>query len=180
MPVNFYVEYLESQRFGSSGYQKALSETLRRVVWRKAIRPGGCCGVSSASVRRRLSRSNFSGGPNHIRGCCCQQASRRHSVAWRDGRYDECGCSGSLDLALRLHPDTQNVAVIAGDSEFDRYWLGVTRDEIRQRHGQLEADRNADGVDKTVARTGVRTSPAHHRFLSSHTPGVVTAGDRDL
>src|SRR5271169_7209018 len=27
MPVNFYVEYLESQRFGISGYQNALAET---------------------------------------------------------------------------------------------------------------------------------------------------------
>jgi len=28
-PVNFYVEYLESERFGSRNYEQGLSETLR-------------------------------------------------------------------------------------------------------------------------------------------------------
>ena len=29
-PVDFYIEYLESQRFGSAGYQQALVETIRQ------------------------------------------------------------------------------------------------------------------------------------------------------
>ena len=37
MPVNFYVEYLESQRFGRAGYEKALSETIRQSYSGKQI-----------------------------------------------------------------------------------------------------------------------------------------------
>ena len=44
---------------------------------------------------------------------------------------------GSLDLATRLHPDAQNVAVIAKNSEFEQYWLQAFRDEVLQHHRQL-------------------------------------------
>ena len=45
---------------------------------------------------------------------------------------------GTLELALRLQPDTKNVAVVAGDSEFERYWLGLTNQELGLHAGQLK------------------------------------------
>ena len=32
---------------------------------------------------------------------------------------------GTIDLALRLQPETKNVVVIAGTSEFEQYWLKI-------------------------------------------------------
>jgi len=40
---------------------------------------------------------------------------------------------GTVDLAVRLNPDAGNAAVVAGDSEFERYWLERPSDEL-QRH----------------------------------------------
>jgi ABC-type uncharacterized transport system substrate-binding protein len=38
---------------------------------------------------------------------------------------------GTLDLALKLHPKTHKIAVIAGTSEFERFWLAAVRNEFR-------------------------------------------------
>src|SRR5208283_4357895 len=45
---------------------------------------------------------------------------------------------GTLSLALRLHPGTRNVAVVSGDSDFERYWVGKTDEEIRLRADTLQ------------------------------------------
>ncbi len=45
---------------------------------------------------------------------------------------------GTLDLALQLGPDTRNVAVISGSSEFEQYWLQETRRELSQREPKLD------------------------------------------
>src|SRR5271154_5227667 len=36
-PVNFYVEYLEAQRFGSRDYEKSLGETLRQTYGKQKL-----------------------------------------------------------------------------------------------------------------------------------------------
>src|SRR5262249_45208331 len=39
--------------------------------------------------------------------------------------------AGTLDLALRLHPKTERVFVIAGKTKFDLYWEGAARQTFR-------------------------------------------------
>ena len=41
------------------------------------------------------------------------------------------GVRDTLALAFRLHPGTQNVALLAGTSEFERYWRAAVRNEFR-------------------------------------------------
>jgi hypothetical protein len=36
----------------------------------------------------------------------------------------------TLELALKLHPQTRNVYVIAGSSPFNQYWLGQAREDL--------------------------------------------------
>jgi ABC-type uncharacterized transport system substrate-binding protein len=44
---------------------------------------------------------------------------------------------GTLDLALHLNPDTRNVAVVGGTSEFESYWVKVTHQELGLRPEQM-------------------------------------------
>ena len=139
MPVNFYIEYLESERFGSAGYEKALSETIRQSYSEKQID----LVVVAAYPAFRFALDNrdqmFSGvpivfisvAPNRLQG-----GTRWPGVT---GVMTSVDVRGSLDLALRLHPETENVALVGGSSEFERYWLAVTRDEIRRRPNNLKA-----------------------------------------
>ncbi len=41
------------------------------------------------------------------------------------------GLRDTLDLSLRLHPGTRNLAYVTGTSEFERYWLAMARREFR-------------------------------------------------
>ena len=45
---------------------------------------------------------------------------------------------GTLDLALRLQPETRRVYVIAGSSSFDRRWEGVARQRLRPYESRVE------------------------------------------
>jgi hypothetical protein len=44
----------------------------------------------------------------------------------------------TLDLALRLHPDTRQVYFIAGTSGFNRYWLEQARREMRESEARIK------------------------------------------
>ena len=45
---------------------------------------------------------------------------------------------GTLELALRLQPETRRVFVIAGSSSFDRRWLAVARQRLRPYESRVE------------------------------------------
>jgi signal transduction histidine kinase len=138
VPVNFYVEYLESERFNNAGYRSALTETIRQSYRGK---PTDLVVVDAyPALRFALDNRDqiFPGVPIVF----IEIASSRlqDGVPWRGvtGVTTNVDVRGSLDLALLLHPDTQNVAVVAGDSEFERYWLRAIRDEVRRRQDKLK------------------------------------------
>ncbi|HEX3571681.1 MAG TPA: PAS domain S-box protein, partial [Acidobacteriaceae bacterium] len=62
---------------------------------------------------------------------------------WPDvtGVISVLGMRETIDLALHLHPDVKAVAVIAGVTEWDKYWLAVARSELlRHRDKVREID----------------------------------------
>jgi PAS domain S-box-containing protein len=137
VPVNFYVEYLESERFGSAAYEKALRETIRQSYRGKQINL--VVVASYPALRFAIDNRDqifpgvpivfISVAPDRIRG----------GIPWPNvtGAMTNVDVRGSVDLALRLHPDTQIVALVGGNSEFEQYWLGAVRDEVHQRHEKL-------------------------------------------
>jgi signal transduction histidine kinase len=54
------------------------------------------------------------------------------------GRPVAFDLTGTLDLALRMHPGTRRVYVIAGAAPFDAYWEGQARQAFRSYEGPLE------------------------------------------
>ena len=52
------------------------------------------------------------------------------------------GVRDTLELGFRLHPGTQNLAVVTGTSEFERYWRAVVRNEFRPYAGKVKLDRD--------------------------------------
>ena len=138
MPVNFYVEYLESERFGNAGYEKTLRETIRESYSGKQID----LVVVEAYPALRFALDDrdqlFPGVPIVFVSVAASRL--QGGIPWPDvtGVTTNVDVRGSLDLALRLHPDTQNVGLVAGKTAFEQYWLGVIRDEVRQRQEKLK------------------------------------------
>ena len=136
-PVDFYVEYLESERFGSAGYQKALSETIRQSYSEKQID----LVVVSAYPALRFAVDHrdqiFPGVPIVFMSVAPNRLPNGAPWPGVTGATTNVDVRGSVGLALRLHPDTKNVALIAGNSEFETFWLGIIRSELRQRQEKL-------------------------------------------
>jgi PAS domain S-box-containing protein len=54
------------------------------------------------------------------------------------GVWGEINFKPNLDLALALHPKTRKVVVLAGVSEFDKYWTARVQEDFLAYEGRLE------------------------------------------
>jgi PAS domain S-box-containing protein len=136
VPVNFSVEYLDSVRFEDPGYRKSLSETLHQAY--KGANLDLVVVQAYPVLRLILDYRNqmFPGVPIVFINLVPDRIPRE-KMPGVTGVTTLVDIQGSLNLALRLHPDTQNVALISGLSEFERYWDKVFREEFRLHHGNL-------------------------------------------
>jgi len=136
-PVDFYVEYLESQRFGSAGYQQALVETIRQSYGGRHIDLVVVVAYPALQFAIDHREQLFPGIP--IVFITVPSSRLPDGMPWLGvtGVTSNADVRGSLDLALRLHPDTHNVALIAGTSEFEQHWMEALRNELRQREDKL-------------------------------------------
>src|SRR5947209_5605077 len=121
-PVHFQVEYLESQHFGSAGYRDSESEVLRDKYERQRfdlVVAGAYPALRFAvDYRDRI----FPGVP--IVFFDVDASRMANQVVWPGvtGVTLTVDVRGSLDLALRLLPDTRTFALVSGISEFETYW----------------------------------------------------------
>lgn len=136
-PVDFYIEYLESQRFGSAGYQQALVETIRQSYGGRRIDLVVVVAYPALQFAIDHREQLFPDIP--IVFITVPSSRLPDGVPWPGvtGVKSNADARGSLDLALRLHPDTHNVALIAGSSEFEQYWMETLRNELQQREDKL-------------------------------------------
>jgi PAS domain S-box-containing protein len=137
VPVNFYVEYLESQRFVSQDYAKSLSETLRQTYANKKLDLVIVAVYPALQFAVEFRGRIFPGVPIVFMMVVPARVQSHKLWPGVTGVTIRADARGTLDLALRLNPDTRNVAVVAGDSEFESYWLEITHQELRVRHNQL-------------------------------------------
>jgi signal transduction histidine kinase/ABC-type uncharacterized transport system substrate-binding protein len=138
VPVNFYVEYLESQRFGNLGYRESLKETIHHAYSGKQFDLVVVGDFPALQFAADYRAQIFPGVPIIFMDIYYGRLPRGAPWPGVTGVTTPEDVAGSIDLALRFHPDTQNVAVVAGNSEFERYWLNVVDDDLRKRHDKLK------------------------------------------
>ncbi len=137
VPVNFSVEYLDSVRFEDAGYRKSLSETLHQAY--KDAKLDLVVVQAYPALRLLLDYRDqmFPGVPIVFIGVVPKRIDGERISPGVTGVTTFVDIRGSLNLALRFHPDTQNVVLISGLSEFERYWDEAFRKEFRLHHGDL-------------------------------------------
>ena len=137
-PVNFHVEDLELQRSRDEGSEKNLSELLASEYRGKvdlviataypallfAIKYRSQIFPDIPIVFTVVDRSRLEGQP-----------------MWPGvtGVTSSVDVRGTIDLALRLQPDTTNAVVIGGTSEFEQYWLKIINQELRHYEPRLQS-----------------------------------------
>jgi PAS domain S-box-containing protein len=129
-PVDFQVEYMETQRFEDSAYEKSLSESLQHLYHGKKLDVIVASAYPALEFALKHRDEIFPGVPivfYFVHPGRLRDKSLPPDVTGVTGSVD---VRGSVELALRLHPGTQNIAVITGTTEFERYWLGVFHQEF--------------------------------------------------
>ncbi len=136
-PVNFYVEYLEAQRFGSRDYKKSLSETLRQTYAKQKLDLVIVAVYPALQFALEFRDRIFPGVPIVFMMIVPERLQGHELWPGVTGVTLRGDVRGTLDLALRLNPDAKNVAVVGGTSEFESYWVNVTHRELQLRPNQV-------------------------------------------
>jgi PAS domain S-box-containing protein len=138
VPVNFHVEYLESQRFAAKGYEKGLSDTLAEAYRGEKI--DVVIVFSYPALRFALDHREriFPGVPIVFTAVAPGRIPDQKLWPGVTGITIPVDVRGTLYLALRLHPKTKNVVVVTGTSEFEEYWLAATNQEVRHHESQVK------------------------------------------
>jgi signal transduction histidine kinase len=167
-PVNFYVEYLDCQRFDNAGYEKAVFETLRHTYrGRKLdlVMPESYPALQFALRHRDelfpdVPMVFFDVYAGRIRG----------QKMWPDvtGVTEKVDIRGTIDLALGLIPGTDTVAIITNNSEFERYWLAEVHTELVRHRSVREVDLVALPPSRLLER--VAALPPHTVILFQEVP----------
>jgi signal transduction histidine kinase len=138
-PVNFSIVDLENPRFGQADYQDHFAEALRSGY--SGDRPDLIVAVMTPSLEFAVKYHDklFPGVP--IVFMSINPPLPEKMGAGVTGVESPQGIPEIINLALRLHPDTETVAVISNVTNVDKDWLAAERVELlRHRDKVREID----------------------------------------
>jgi PAS domain S-box-containing protein len=135
--VDFHVEYLGSARFDAPGYEKAVTESLASVYGGKKI--DLVIAVFYPALRFAVDHRQeiFPDTPIVFSSVPPKRLEGQKPWPGVTGVTMDVDLEGTIDLALRLQPDTTNAAVVVGSGETDRYWGAVINQALRRRQPKL-------------------------------------------
>jgi PAS domain S-box-containing protein len=126
--INFYTASVENPRFDEEEYRQSLAETIRRGYSGVKLDLVVAATYQVLQFTMQYRDKMFPGVPIVFTDVGRQEA----ETMWPGvpGVIVPMGMRETIDLALRLQPDTTTVAVIAGVSQWDKYWLSVAHSEL--------------------------------------------------
>ena len=178
-PVNFYVEYLETQRFEDPAYDASVAETLRRAYGAQKFDLIMVAGYPALSFEIRHRDELFPGVPIVFMDVHAGRLAGQKMWPGVTGVTLNLDVGATVDLALLLHPDTSSVAVITNTSEFERYWLAAVRSELLQHKNIKEIDLVGLPPEQ-LARQGRHPLPPYDCLVSGCSLGVNPAASRSI
>jgi PAS domain S-box-containing protein len=126
--INFYVASIENPRFDEEVYRESMAETLHRGYGAVKFDVVVAATYPVLQFARQYRDKMFPGVPIVFTDVTPQEG----QTMWSDvtGVISPLGMRETIDLALRLHPDTNTVAIITGLTEWDKRWLAVAHSEL--------------------------------------------------
>jgi len=127
--VNFYIEHMEATRVEDKDYQQNLTDSLRNTYRGRKLDLVMLSGYPSLDMVLRHRDELFPGVPIVYFSMETRQIAGR---TWRGitGVTETQDVRAVIDLALRLHPDTETMAIITGKSDIETFWLGKFHSEL--------------------------------------------------
>ncbi len=136
--VEIYSEYLDSFRTRVDGYEKELMGLLRNKYEGRRFDLIIAVLQPALGVLLRNQSEIFPDTPIVFLVLDQRNVARLNLGPNVTGVWGEVNLKPNLDLALALHSNTRKIVVIAGVSEFDKYWTAEAREDFRAYDGKLE------------------------------------------
>jgi PAS domain S-box-containing protein len=136
-PINFDIEFPETRRFDDDSYEKLVWESLQhRYIGRN---PDLLLARGYPALQFLLKHREdlFTDVPIVFWDVDVNKVKGQKMPPGVTGVTAFVDIKGTIDLALRLHPDATTVAVIANDSAFERYWLAASHDELLRHEDKV-------------------------------------------
>jgi len=130
--VDYYAEYVDVVRFADQNYVVALRDFMRQKYAHTHIDVVIATSTSTFELARDNRDRLF---PDAAIVAIFSPTGTR--VANTTGVNLDINMRGSLDLALALQPDVTQVFVVAGGSDFDRFYEDVARSQFQQYANRL-------------------------------------------
>ena len=134
-PITFYEAYLESPQRDDASYLQSAADTLRRKYSGLKLDVVVAAGPYALQFAMKYRDTIFPGVPIAFTGLATRQFAGQ-SWPGVTGLTTPVGLGETIDLALRLQPDTTTVAVIAPKE--DLYWLEATHNELLRYHDRIK------------------------------------------
>lgn len=170
--VEFYTEYLDMIRFPAPEHAR---ETVKLLKLKYAQRkPDLVVPVSYSAVQFLMGEGKelFPGTPVVALFNVRRLEDLNHRVAAGPSGPGVTGVASTdepvrtLDLALRLQPDTERVAIVVGSSLLERYWLDQLKQDFSPYAGKVEITYlTGQSVDEMLKQ--IRVLPPHTVILST-------------
>jgi signal transduction histidine kinase len=130
-PIAFYTESMDLSRFQQNGHQQFLRDTYRRKYAGKKIDLIISVMGPSLEFLLKYGREIFHGIPILFCGIDRREIGRRKLPPNVTGVLVQREFGPTLDLALRLQPDTRRAVLISGTSGFDHRLAAQALGELR-------------------------------------------------
>ena len=151
--INFNVEYLESRRFLEKGYETSLVEPLQNTYRGRRLDLILVDAYPALQFALRHRDELFPGSPNVFFDVDTRRLAGQQIWPGVTGVSHTEDVRATIDLALRLHPRTNTVAVITNTSEFENFWLAALHSELLRHQDKIrEIDLVALPADQIFAR----------------------------
>ena len=132
-PVNFDVEYLESLRFEKPGYEAALAESLAATYSKQKIDLVMTAFYPALEFAVNHREQIFPGAPIVFFSIVPQRFQGQKLWPGVTGVTLNEDVGKTIDLILQLQPRTKYVAVVTGNSAFERYWMANVHQDLQLR-----------------------------------------------
>jgi PAS domain S-box-containing protein len=158
--VNFYIEHMEATRVEDQDYQQDLTNSLRNTYRGRKLDLVMLSGYPSLDLVLRHRNELFPGVPIVYFSMETRKIAGR---TWPGitGVTETQDVRAVIDLALRLHPDTGNVAIITGKSDMEPFWLETLQSELLHYQNKVKevdlVDLAADRILQTVDQLPPKT-----------------------
>ena len=137
-PIEFYTEFLDLARFPENSYLQNLINLLQNKYAGRKI--DLLIPVRDPAFQFLLAHGNsiFPGVPIVFCAAEMPQVQSPKRLGNTTGVTFWIDIKGTLAAALKLHPQTRQVAVVGGTAKPDRVFQQVAQEALRQYEGQIE------------------------------------------